>query len=204
MKKWTPLILLLVLTGAIHAGSAGSVPKFSTASNLSNSIMTDDGSTVTIHGNITINGTFTSTNTASGSSPNYIQTVSTQTTSVHGTAWTTTTSSASITPSSLTAAIKITVASNVYTDPLFDSVYFTIFRNGSNLDAVSPGDTGMTQLIANTGQSIGGPFPLNWVDVPGTTAKTSYTVRMRQNGGTSTSLWNPNNAAVSMILEEVH
>lgn len=67
MKKIYPALFLAVLASAcarnIYAGTAGSVPKWTSSSNQGNSIMTDDGSTVTVRGNLTVNGILTSTNT---------------------------------------------------------------------------------------------------------------------------------------------
>jgi hypothetical protein len=60
MKKIIFALLGLLFAASAHAGKAGYIVKFASTSTVVNSIMTDDGSTVTVHGNLT------STNTVTG------------------------------------------------------------------------------------------------------------------------------------------
>lgn len=121
------------------------------------------------------------------------------TTSV-GTAYTTTTTAATITPKSTTNKIKITAVGTLANTAFSTSnSYASIFRGTTDLEGTGNGFVLISGNAANTVIQV--PATLIFLDSPVTTSAVTYSVKIKSDTAAKTG-WNGNGTAV-IILEEI-
>ena len=105
-------------------------------------------------------------------------------------AYVTTGITATITPSSATSKILIFVSTTAGISSHTDSYYFSIFRDSTNLSYATgytiPAMARQYQASPSTTASDGFQMNLSYLDSPTTTSATTYTLRIRNDGSSST------------------
>jgi hypothetical protein len=151
----------------------------------------DGNGTMTVgNGDITglVAGALPSTVIGAGAVLQVVQGIFTSTFSSTSATYVATGITATITPSSATSKILIFVSTTAGISTTSDSYYFSIFKDSTNLSYA----TGYTvpamarQYQATSTASDGFQMNLSYLDSPATTSATTYTLRIRNDGSSST------------------
>lgn len=128
------------------------------------------------------------------------QVIVTSGTTSSGTAYTSTGSTASITPLATTHKIKITAVGTLANTAFStQNVYVSIFRGSTDLDTSSNGFGLVSTNAANTVDQH--PCCIIYLDSPATTSSTIYTLKIKSDTAAKAG-WNNNGSAV-FLLEEI-
>tara|TARA_R110000737_G_scaffold347692_1_gene379800 strand:- start:64 stop:552 length:489 start_codon:yes stop_codon:yes gene_type:complete len=107
--------------------------------------------------------------------------------------------SINITPSSTSSKIFVTMNSNGYSNTAGKNVYFTLYRDSTNL---GHSVDGLINWWDETNRQIGNGFSMSYLDSPSSTSQLTYQVYMRIESGT-TGFMNYNRTQGSITAFEI-
>jgi len=145
--------------------------------------------------NITTTNKLASASMPTGSVLQVVQATTTTQITTTSTSFVTTGLSVVITPKFSTSKILITAVPNGVYATVGIAVYFTLYRNGSNIDPTGTGY--MTQLYSGTGNNTLASLSFTYLNSPASTSAQTYTLYYYVSSGTGTM--NTNGGAVSSI-----
>ncbi len=125
-------------------------------------------------------------------------TTTTQFTTTSGT-FQTTNLTASITPTSISHRIKVTVTGAGSNSTSGTNGIFSIFRGSTNL----AGANGFANIMPAAAALAKCPVAMSFIDSPATTSSTTYSVKIFNDGGATTSFPTSAGETCVMILEEI-
>jgi hypothetical protein len=117
-----------------------------------------------------------------------------------GTTYTTTFTAATITPTSASHRIKITVTGVIASLTAATNItYITVMRGSTDLNAGN--GFGFCSFAGASGTRA--PVAISMIDSPATTSSVTYTVKIKNAGGSNSCTWNIDAGYAIMILEEI-
>lgn len=126
------------------------------------------------------------------------QTTSTTAFSTTSSTFQTTNLSASITPSSTSARIKITITGAGRSAVATNAAFFSLFRGSTNLGSAN----GFVD-VQGDGAGVNAPVAITYIDSPASTSSQTYSVKLRSADNASNTTFGTNGATQVMILEEI-
>jgi hypothetical protein len=129
-----------------------------------------------------------------------VQVTDTAATTSSGTSYTSTTTTASITPKASSHKIKITVTGVLGETVAINTsnTFASLFRGSTDLS----NGNGFAQIEGAVTAGVTFPCSMCYLDSPATTSSTTYTVKIKSSGS-SDATWNNNTGSAVILLEEI-